>query len=453
MAMRLTVLAVVALFAAACGTEDSTRYQAGVARELVDPDHPVDIAGYGLCAGDDAFCRHSAGIHDHISASAVALRDNVNGEAVIFVAVDASGMLRYDMDLIHAAATVAFRQQLGIDFDGTRVVVGASHSHQAPDMSGMYGPMLGAGRDEAYATYVRDQVVKAAIGAYRDLKDVDLDWGKGSLANTTKDPYAIDPDLFVLRGRTPAGETVFTMTRWSSHPTVYPEQNHGISADYVGVFRSQMEKRLGGMAVYFNGSIGSVYPITPAPCTLPDEFPEGWKNPVDSGDPKFDVALQFYQDASCIGGSVVDAAVAALDAPLPVAETGLTARFTEFQFHPENETMQYMAEQAPMHWDASDATDPTSMMGSQFSWITVGDLDYLTVPGEAFPSLGYMFQETLGRPNTIILGLTQDWLGYLLTARLWAEMPVSVQYHISLSVSSKIQDAYIAALNVLKAKE
>ena len=442
------------LFVAACsGTESGTRYQAGVARELVNPDHPVALGGYGLCIGSPEICRYSTGVHDDLAASAVALRDAETGEAVVFVGVDTAGLIRWDIDLIHQAATKAFREQLGIDFDGTRVVVGSSHSHQAPDTSGMYGPMEGAGRDEDYAAYLRDQVVKAAIRAYQDLRDVNLDWARGTKENTTKDPFSVDHDLYVLRGRTPAGETVFTLSRWSSHPTTYPETGHVVSSDFIGVYRHEIERRLGGLAVFFNGAAGSTYPITPVPCTMPDTFPEGQKNPVDGPDEMFNVPLQLYSDCACIGSELADAAEAAMQAAVPVAETGIVARFQRFRYHPTKELLQSFAEMAPMHWDNAPVEDPESRITSQFSWVTVGDLDFLTVPGEAFPSLSDSFKAALGRANTIVLGLSQDWTGYLLTKKLWDEQTqyVQVQYHISLSLSPDIESTYIDALQALKA--
>ena len=77
----------------------TTYYIAGAASRDVTPDGPIYMGGFGLCAGKPDGCRMSEGVHDPVQVNAVAIGDTVSGEVIIFLSVDTTGMLRYDIDL------------------------------------------------------------------------------------------------------------------------------------------------------------------------------------------------------------------------------------------------------------------------------------------------------------------------------------------------------------------
>jgi len=423
----------------------TTRYAAGAGRADVTPDHSVAMGGFGFCAGASAACRWSEGVHDPVYASAAAFADTQTGEVVIFVGVDSTGLLRPDIDEIHAAAQVALYQAYGVFVEGSRVAIGASHAHSAPDATGLWGPNTHP-RDDAYVAYLKAQIVAAAVQAYGDLKDAKLDWGKGHAPNSDADTFGSDDEIYVVRARTPSNDPIVLLTRWPAHPTCYGGGNNAISSDWVGVFRKKSEEANGGLSVFLQGPIGSVYPDRDSvvPCGADaDQFPEGYQDP-DAQD----------QDikATCVGVNVSNQVTAALQASTPVAETGIVARYTQFEFHPTNLAFMLLAKLGQIPIQYVEVKDPDSRMTSAFSWITIGDLDFLTEPGEAFPSFANAGRDTLiaaGRATPITLGLTQDWMGYLLTNEGWAEDNDETDYNKGLSPSSELEDPYLQALQVL----
>lgn len=435
------------------GKTFSTRYAAGVARKSVTPDHNMYLGGFGFCIGAEDQCRTSMGVHDDISATAVALADTVTKEVVIFVGLDAIGLVKYDNDRIHEAAQKRFYEEFGVFFYGPRLMVSSSHSHAAPDTVGLWGPGLGAGRDEAYATYLRDQVVAAAMEAFANLADIKLSWGKGWSKNYADDTLGKDEDLFIIDGKTPEGKRVFTITRWPSHPTAYGSDNQGISADWVGTFRYKMEKDLGGMAVFLQGPIGSVYPERPVSCGQSEEaFPDGFKTPKTN---KHDaLSPQDYMKVTCTGFLVAQHAQEAMANMTPIAETGITFKHSTFTFHPDNELLMMLAEMGPLPYEAVDVNNPDAMMDSMFSLVTIGDMTILTTPGESFPSFSNAAKKILldaGYKEPIVtLGLTQDWMGYLLPTELWQNSDFS--YHQSLSPGVQVQEKFNEALMSLVTK-
>jgi hypothetical protein len=427
------------------GKTFTTRYAAGAARTDVSPDHSVPMGGFGFCAGSAEACRWSEGVHDPVQASAAALADTQTGEVVVFVGVDSTGLLRPDIDDIHEAAQWALYDAYGVYVEGPRVVVSATHAHSAPDVTGLWGPNANP-RDEAYVAYLKAQAVAAAVQAFGALADAKLDWAKSSAPTNDDDTFGSDDEIYVLRARTPSNDPIFLLTRWPAHPTCYGSENNAISSDWVGVFRKLSEEAHGGLSVFMQGPIGSVYPERGAPvvpCDGPtDLFPEGYQDPdVDN-----------HQTATCVGRNVANQVTAALQAPTPVPETGLVFRTTTFEFHPTNLAFMALAKIGQIAIEYVDTKDPSSKMMSTFSWITLGDLDYLTMPGEAFPSFaaaGAAELKAAGSTTVITLGLAQDWMGYLLTNEGWAEDNDETAYHKGLSPSSELEDPFLQALEAL----
>jgi len=45
---------------------------------------------------------------------------------------------------------------------------------------------------------------------------------------------------------------------WANHPETLGSHNSQITADYPGFFYARLESRMGGMAVLWNGAVGSM---------------------------------------------------------------------------------------------------------------------------------------------------------------------------------------------------
>lgn len=427
----------------------TTTYIAGAAHRDVSPDGPMYMGGFGLCAGKQESCRMSEGIHDPVEVNAVAIGDTVSGEVVIFVSLDSTGMLKYDIDLIHAAAPAAFREAFGVKMDGRHLIIAASHTHAGPDTAGLWAPMLGEEREaEEYITFVRDGILEAAMDAYAEMGDIEITWGMGSAPNNSDDVLADDEDVYVLKGVRPAGDVVFTLTRWAAHPTCWGSENNGLSSDYVGSFRSRMAEEVGGVSVFLNGPIGSVYTADIEGCTDTDPFPEGWQDPDNSDSRK----TKF----TCVGYNLANEAIQGLENGQPLAETGIKVRYQEVKFHPTNYVLMLAVSMGPVPFEVVDTQDPEAMMHTQFSWVTLGELNYISTPGESFPAFGQGIKDRLaefGVENVVVLGLTQDWLGYLMTPEQWFGEEPDLSYNKSLSPGETVYDGYMDGLDELLAVE
>lgn len=421
------------------------KYAAGTGQKDVSPVQPTHLGGFGFCMGDETLCRSTDGVHDPLLASAVALADSGTGDVVMFIGVDTIGLLRSDIEDMHNRIQVRLYEEFGVFFQGNRALISASHAHSSCDTVGLWGPGFGAGREDAYVELLKAGVVEAARDAYASLQDVTLDWGAGTWENSTDDAFTTDSDLFVLRGKGADAKTVFTLVRYNAHPTTYGDKMLSASADWVGTMRKKLQDDLGGVNVLMAGPMGSVYPARPDTCGLEVEaFPDGDR----SQHPEMDAAD--YMKATCTGYGIAGVALTALATSKPVTDTGVTFRTGRFDFHPTNESLMILAEYGPLPYEWVDVDDPTAMMHSIFAVVQVGDLTYITTPGESFPSFAKKAKDIAteaGLANPIVLGLTQDWMGYLLLEGQWKDKKLS--YHQSLSPGPTVEPTYMAALRAL----
>ncbi|MBM4394830.1 MAG: hypothetical protein FJ087_03960 [Deltaproteobacteria bacterium] len=425
----------------------ATAYAAGAAERKVTPDHSIYLGGFGFCQSAPNLCRKSQGVHDDLWVYAVVVADTKTGEALAFAGIDSIGILLYDSEVVQEKVRMKLYEKYGVNFEGPRVMVSSSHSHGAPDSCGLWGLGFGEGRDDAYVEYFRDQTVDAIVEAFGRLADVDINWGTDALANSSGDKTARDETVLVLQGKTPAGEPVFTLTRWAAHPTAYGSDNKGLSADWVGVFRAAMAKEYGGIQIYMQGPIGDVYPDRPSECGLTEEwFPDGFRTP--GLDPTQ------YMRTTCTGLTVVEAAKRALGKLVPLAATGIRHRYSKFKFHPENGLLMLLVNATPMPIPQVDVEDPNSVLDAAFGWATLGDLDFLTNPGESFPTFAKSGEDEIrktGAKNVFTLGMTYDWAGYLLTPGQYKDPDFS--YHQTLCPGGELQPRFLEALSAMIAAQ
>ncbi len=433
------------------GTLFTTKYAAGVGVTSITPDFEVYLGGFGNCLGNDAGCRKTALVHDPVEARAVAIADTDSGNIVIFVGIDDVGLLDFDVVGIHRHVQKALYEAFNIYFPGSNAILAFSHAHSSIDTTGLWGPMMGAGRDEAYAALVVSQVTEACRLAVADLQEVNLSWGVGDLEqNYTGDPDHLDSAIWVIRGDKPGEtpETLFTLTRWAAHPTTYGDEYLTISSDYPGTFRYAMERDVGGTAIYMNGPLGDTYPNRPETCGLDEEFfPEGERAPgVEDGNG--------YMKATCTGLMVAQAAQGVLTNMIPLAETGIQVRQDIVYFHPYNDFLMFALGNIPLPFPTCEAIDETCRIYMRYSLVNLGELTFLTAPGEIFPSFAYDLETVLtenSQTNPITV-FGQGWLGYLMTDYHYnaSDLP-DLDYNRGLCPGPDLYPKFIESLDALSA--
>ena len=231
--------------------------QAGAAQSVITPGlltgHAVYLAGFG-------HNRVATGVHDDLYARCLALR--TAAQTLIICSADLIGLFYDDVLAIRRA----FQQKAP---SAAFLVVASTHTHAGPDTLGLYGPMLTqTGIDTNYLEWVDQRIASTAAEAVRAMQPARLELARddhpllGSLQGVDRPPVVKDPFLFAMRlvARS-TGQTIATVVNWSDHPEVLGRKNTQITSDYPYWVRRYLEKRFGGVALFFSGSIGKLSPL------------------------------------------------------------------------------------------------------------------------------------------------------------------------------------------------
>lgn len=269
--------------------------EAGVAKTTITPDvtaAKVYMAGFGNN-------RVATGVHDDLWARCLAL--SAGRDKLVLCDVDLIGLF-YD-DVLKVRAQVKAARP-----DVTQVIVASSHDHEGPDTMGLWGPSpMESGIDPAYMDRLDGRIATTAIHALESLKPARLVLGRDDhpllalLQDDSRPPYVKDPHLYVMRINNPQGEAVATLVNWSDHPETLDSKNTLITSDYPNWLRQYVEQHGGGMALFFNGSIGGLL------STLGDQV--ALQDP-DTGEVAQDAT---WRKAELVGDTVGELAIRAVD--------------------------------------------------------------------------------------------------------------------------------------------
>ena len=233
-----------------CGGID---LRAGAASSTITPDvgrETVYMAGFG-------HNRVAAGVHDDLYARCLAL--STPGQVVVLCSVDLIGLFYDDVAKIRALFSRSASP-------GPFLIVASTHVHEGPDTLGLWGPSATqSGVSRSYLDWVCGRVAETAVRALNSLEPAYLELARddhpllAQLQSVDRPPYVHDPFLFVMRVVAASNRaTIATVVNWSDHPETLDRGNLQITSDYAHWVRTYLETKFGGLAIFFNGSIGKV---------------------------------------------------------------------------------------------------------------------------------------------------------------------------------------------------
>lgn len=369
----------------------------------------VDANGNGEFDGTWLFGggRAANAVETDIEARALVMREGDVMVAIVYV--DAIGMLGQGGDLQAIEEDDAI-VDAGIDL----VIAGATHAHDAVDTIGLWGPspFVTSYRPE-YNQRVRDAAIGAILDAAADMHEVeaavasamtlndptDPSMGTDQWVKDTRDPVIFDPTLTVARFTridTP-GVTVGTLVHWADHPEsgAFGNDNLKISADWPHWIRVGIEEGVpslpaggpdipgvGGVTVYMQGPLGGqIGNLGQVAVPGPDGTPI-----TEAGHPK-DRALgtnlaRFALELLETEGEIVS------EMPLSYRTAKMAARMDNTGFHVAF-LIGLLAPHESVGWNSEEQITATNTPWLSFraSYLQVGPIGFVTVPGELHPEL------------------------------------------------------------------
>lgn len=278
---------------------------------------------------------------------------------------------------------------------GENILIGATHTHSAPDCYGFPDREGKTSADLRYLDSVCGELADAINQAVRELQPASVKTGSGRAQGKIAYNYyaeeLCDPRCDVIQTLDVKGRPIATLVNYACHPEVLGSEQGILSPDFVGPLYDRIEQRKGGTGIFMNGALGG---MVTADCRGADgQDRRTWDECVRIGRLLGDEALRIISDAPSR------------------KEPKLTCTGKIVKFPVESEILKTVMALSPLGYSA----DEEGCVSVRVNLVNVGDAQMLTIPGEALPNIGYYLKRKMGGRHNLVFGLTNDAFGYILT--------------------------------------
>ena len=288
------------------------------------------------------------------------------------------------------------------------IILQATHGHATPTLEGLWGPV-----PAPYLEEVTQREIQAMVQAARAAAPAELQIGTAdasALDDTELAQYDAypgwsgDPLLSVLRAVSPTtGATIATYITVPAHPDIVCGQCLGkLNDDYPGVVRDDLERQLGGIAIVGSGTLGREE--TPVQATGIGDMKLLATQVTNLADHALAGARRITHDTLAAAQRFVYA---------PATNPALVALNKAYGLPPaERQQVEAVSGEYPL--DRQDTTPYATgnLVGTWLTALRIGDVAYVSMPGESFPEVREDIARSTDAPLVIALDKGQDDLGY-----------------------------------------
>jgi len=371
-------LLLLALLLSAAGQALGAGLKAGSAFRVVTPDPLLPVSG-GV--GPSNPSREKKG---EITVRALVLEQ---GETrLAFVAADFLGFPSALGDKV---------RKLVPGIPGDHIMIGATHTHSAPDCYGFPDETGAVKADLKYLDFVVSKMAEAINAALASAEPAELKINsgeaKGKIAYNYYAEQLFDPRCSVLQAVRPDGTAICTLVNYAIHPEVIGSNQGILSPDLCGPLYDRIEAKGGGMGLFINGAQGGM--IT-ADCRGPDGKD-----------------VQTWEECQRIGALLADEALRIVGPAPRQASPAIHVSAKRVAFPVESNLLKLVMKLSPIGY----SSDEQGRVVTTLNLVNIGNAQILTIPGEALPNIGFYLKRKMKGQHPFLLGLTNDAFGYILT--------------------------------------
>ncbi|MHB8571352.1 MAG: PKD domain-containing protein [Candidatus Dormibacteria bacterium] len=337
------------------------------------------------------------------------------------------------------AARAIDQAGIGPAMTDSDIVVQGSHSHSAPTVMGIWGPV-----PQEYLQLMHDRVVAAIVAAARSARPANLEWGTADapeLDNIYTDQtdsyqgWQQDGQVSVLRAVDPnSGATITTYANVPAHPDIVNGAgiaqgciNNNIAeascpaltADYFGAARGRLESQLGGTGIVGGATLGRE------------------ESPIQVGGvghmENYSLTVTELVERALAGAHwLTDSTVASSTTQLYVPGTNplLLGLVLAWQAPEPVPTLAGGNLAYPINRSIKPPWLVGNAIGTPVTALRIGSLAYVTLNGEAFPEVRHGIASAVTNADMIVgLSLGNDQLGYYEPLFAWAFANGVAPYH------------------------
>lgn len=382
--MRTRLLLFSLSFAAATFAQS---FEAAAAKRLITPDPLLPVSG-GM--GPTVPVKVKQG---ELTARALVLRSG--DETVAIVSVD---LLGFPSVLGDKARALVPR------IKPDRILIGATHTHSAPDCYAFPDGKGGHTGSLEYMRFVTEQVAAAVNDALDHLQPAELRVASGEVKGKIAYNYYA-PDLYdrragVLQFRALQGQPIATLVNFAVHPEVLGSGQGILSPDLVGPLADRLEKEFGGIGLFLNGAQGGMITADNRNLDQPrDPLRAYWRD------------SRTWEECQRIGGLLAEESLRLISGAPWQRQPQLECRSMAVRFPVESKEMWMVVEHSPLNYPRGSDRSVTTRV----NLVTLGNAQMLTIPGEALPNIGFYMKRKMRGEHNFLFGLTNDAFGYILT--------------------------------------
>ncbi len=274
------------------------------------------------------------------------------------------------------------------------ILIGATHTHSAPDCYGFPDGKGGTASDPKYLQTVCARMAEAINEAVAKLQPAQLKIAtgeaKGKIAYNYYAEQLYDPRCNVLQALDATGKPIATLVNYAIHPEIIGSKAGICSPDLIGPLYDRVAAKGGGTGIFMNSAQGGMV-------TADNRLPPGGE-------------ARTWDECVRIGGLLADEALRIVqDAPVQVAPDIFCAART-VTFPVETPLMRELLKHLP-----ATANTSTNEVTTRINLVNLGNAQILTIPGEALPNIGFYLKRKMRGQFNFLFGLTNDAYGYILT--------------------------------------
>ncbi len=276
------------------------------------------------------------------------------------------------------------------------ILIGATHTHSAPDVYGFADENGNSGTDLNYIELLVKKTAEAINEAYNNVQSVELKIAvgeaKGKIAYNYYAPKLYDPRCGVIQLISYSNKKVIsTLINYASHPEVIGSRRGICTPDFVGPMYDKIESQVGGIAIFMNGAQGGM--VTADNRRENGKEANDWNECIRIGELLANESLRIIADAEVQKDPKIFIANKNVDIPI------------------DSNLMKFILKNSILNYEMPDNETVTTRM----NLLNIGTAQIITIPGEALPNIGFYIKRDMKTQNPFLFGLTNDAYGYILT--------------------------------------
>ena len=313
----------------------------------------------------------------------------------------------------------------------------SEHEHASPTVIGIWGP---ASHQLAYLKQVAAMLTRTLERAYASVRPATITSGQGDAPwvadrvipeGNAFEGWPRDGSIGTLWARDArTGQTIATYATEPGYPNIVygpgdmiaknGTQAAVLSSDFPNYADAYIEQRLGGVAIVTDGTLGNqTGPLQTDDVASPDLPPQdgmrqtrAFDDVIHMGELIGNLVIGSLAHGSTIAKPTLGAAEQYIETPVDnAALIGITAADEV-----DGEQLMGTVTGGQLYPADRSFLPPYGAGGELSTWVTgfrVGDLLFLTMPGEFFPEIHAAWDQNIhGTAGDFVIGAAQDFLGY-----------------------------------------